>query len=188
MSPPGFEAAANMGIILILCEDGPVRNGWAGIFFRYRHFFSIIRVAPDRAVYRTAGIPEMAVGYSFICSGEASVGELGGKELMRLIRLGSDQKTGGILVDPMDDARTLCSSDPGKGIAAVMEKSIDQRTVRMAGGGVNDEPSGFVDHDHGVILKANVQRDVLRKKGEFLQGGKRDFVDLPGGSFLIFFV
>lgn len=54
------------------------------------------------------------------------------------------------------------AADAGETVAAVIQKGVHERPVRMARRGMDDEPARLVDDDDVVVLVDNVQRDVLR--------------------------
>ena len=94
--------------------------------------------------------------------GHLAVGEKPPQTELGIGGLGGDETPRRVLVQPVDDPRPLHSADPGEGIAAVMEQRIHQRAALMPGGGVDDHPLGLVDDQQVLILKEDIQRDLLR--------------------------
>ena len=43
----------------------------------------------------------------------------------------------------------------------MVEQGVDQRPVGIAGGRVDDQPGGLVDHQQMLVLEDDLQRDVL---------------------------
>ena len=62
----------------------------------------------------------------------------------------------------MDNAGALFSADAGKTVSAVVQKCIDDRSVRMPRRGMDDKTLGLVDDDHIIVFIANIERNVLR--------------------------
>lgn len=62
----------------------------------------------------------------------------------------------------MDNAGALFSADTGEGVSAVVQKRIDDRSVRMPRRGMDDKTLGLVDDDHVAVFIANIERNVLR--------------------------
>ena len=80
---------------------------------------------------------------------------------MRRVGLGDDHQPGGVLVEPVDDARPLHPADARQRRAAMADQRIDQRAVGMARRGMDDEAGGLVDDDEVLVLEHDVERDVL---------------------------
>ena len=89
--------------------------------------------------------------------------ELCGKPVMRCIGFGHDKKTGGILVNPVNNAGSLHTADTRQIIAAMCQQSVDQRSGRGAGCGMYDHANWFVDHDQVCIFENHIQSDRLRQ-------------------------
>ena len=84
---------------------------------------------------------------------------------MGRIVFGHDQQAAGVLIDPMHDAGTANSTDPGQAIAAMGQQSIDEGAVVMTGGRMDNQTSRFVKHENVRILVANIEGDCLRFEG-----------------------
>lgn len=87
--------------------------------------------------------------------------KLFGKAMMRCIRLGDDQNTGRVFVDPVYDTRTFFTSDTGQCAAEMMQKRIDQGAGGRSGGRVHNHSRRLVHNDQIVILEENGQRNVF---------------------------
>jgi hypothetical protein len=66
---------------------------------------------------------------------------------------------GGILVEPVHDARAPDAADPRQAGAAMGDQRVDQRAGLMARGRMHDKPPRLVDDDDVVILVDDVERD-----------------------------
>src|SRR5215813_2370665 len=58
--------------------------------------------------------------------------------------LGDDEAAGGLLVEAVDDARPEHAADAGQP-RDVVEERVDERSSRVAGGGMDDETGGLVE-------------------------------------------
>ena len=84
------------------------------------------------------------------------------KRTMGLIVLGHHQKAAGVLVDAMHDARADHTANAGKPAAAVIQKRIHHRAVRVAGRRMHHHALGLVDHQQMFVFIYDGQRNVLR--------------------------
>ena len=80
------------------------------------------------------------------------IGELRGQRLVRLVVLGDHHQPGGVLVEPVHDARPLDAADAGKAGAAMGDQRVDQRAGLVAGGRMHDQAFRLVDDDDVVVL------------------------------------
>ena len=94
-------------------------------------------------------------------------GQVGG------VVFGGDDEAAGIAVDAVDDAGALFAADAGETVAAVVEQGVDQGAVRVAGGRMDHQARGLVDHDDVVVLVDHVQGDVLGGAGPSRGAGGR---------------
>ena len=94
-------------------------------------------------------------------AGAPMIGELLGERAMRLIGLGDDQQSAGILVEPMHDAGPRHAADAGEARAAMGDQRVDQRAGGVAGAGMHHEARGLVDDDERVVLVDDVEGDGL---------------------------
>ncbi len=90
---------------------------------------------------------------------------------MRGLGLGDHDQPAGILVEAMHDARPAHAPDPGEARAAVSDQGIDKGPVRVAGGGMDDEPGGLVDDNQMCILETDIERHRLRRRRGILSIG-----------------
>jgi hypothetical protein len=70
------------------------------------------------------------------------------------ICLGHDQKSGGVLVQPVDNTRSLHAAYSFK-VRHQRKQCIHQRTVRVAGAWMNGYPRWLINHQHVRVLKNN---------------------------------
>ena len=117
---------------------------------------------PDGRVDRSGILLEIAADDALVGPRERVVFELRGKMRMRKVVFCRDQEPRRVLVNPVDNAGALFSADTGEGVSAVVQKCIDDRSVRMPRRGVDDKALGLVDDDHVAVFIADIERNVLR--------------------------
>ena len=131
----------------------------------HRHFFAGIRMPVDRRIDRAALAAGHAPDEGHVAAlhraGAAVIGELRGQRLMRLVVLGDHHQPGGVLVEPVHDARPADAADAGKAGAAMGDQRVDQRAGLVAGGRMHDQPLRLVDDDDVVVLIDDIERDIL---------------------------
>ena len=131
----------------------------------HRHFLPRMRMAVDRRIDGAALPVRHAPDEGHIAAphraGAAVVGELRGQRLVRAVVLGHHHQPGGVLVEPVHDARAPDAADPGQARAAMGDQRVDQRAGLVAGGGMHHEPPGLVDDDDVVVLVDDIERDIL---------------------------
>jgi hypothetical protein len=168
MGAPGLELAGELrrDRLAVAADEGflnlPVGDGLAAAL-AHRHFLPRIGMPVDRGI-DAAALPVRQVPYEGDVAaphraGAAVVGELLGQRFVGLVVLGRHHQPGGILVEPVHDARAPDAADPGKADAAMGDQRVDQRAGLVAGGRMHDEALGLVDDDDVVILMDNIQRD-----------------------------
>ncbi len=81
--------------------------------------------------------------------------------LMRAVSLCRHHDAGCVLVQPVNDAGAHHPANAGQAVAAMRQQSIDQRPVRLAGPRMHHKPCRLVEDNQMVILKQDVQRDIL---------------------------
>ena len=88
--------------------------------------------------------------------GEAGMGEFGFRD---------DHDAGRVLVQPVHDAGAALAADAGQALAAMGDEGVDQRAVRIAGGGVDDQAGRLVQHQQIGVLIEYRERQVLAERG-----------------------
>ena len=81
---------------------------------------------------------------------------------MRLVIFGDDEAAAGFLVEPVDDAGPRHAADAAQRAFAMMQQRVDERVFLVTGGGMHDEPGGFVDDEQRFVLEQNIERDFFR--------------------------
>ena len=142
----------------------PMRHGLPAKFAD-RHLLPRMRMAVDRRIHGAALAVRKPPGKRPIAAphraGAAVVGELRGQRLVGAVVLGRHHQPGGVLVEPVHDARPLYPADAGKAAAAMRDQRVDQRAGLMARGGMHHKALGLVDDDDVVVLVDDFERDGL---------------------------
>lgn len=126
-----------------------------------RHPLSMHGMAPDLFFNNAGTLPQFPSDQGEINLFDRARGELFRQTAMSLIILRDDDATARVLIEAMHNSRTLLAANSRK-IWAMMQQRIHQRVFAMTGSGMNDQPSGLVDHNEIVVLKQNIERNVLR--------------------------
>jgi hypothetical protein len=72
-----------------------------------------------------------------------------GERCVRLLRARDDHEPGCVAVEPVHDPRPL-------GVVAAADRPrerVDERSRRVAGAGMHDEPGRLVDHEQVLVLE-----------------------------------
>ena len=104
-------------------------------------------------------------------SGPAVIGELVRQALMRAVVLGHDEQAGGVLVEPMHDARPLHAADARQAVAAMGDERVHERAGLMSRRRVDDQPGRLVDDDEVVVLVHDGKIDGFRLRLGRHRGG-----------------
>ena len=107
---------------------------------------------------------------------------------MRKVVFRNYQKSRGILVYSVNNARANHSIYAGKAVAAVIQKRIDKCTFPVSIRRVNNHSLRFVDNEQIVILIHNVERNILCLclKRHGIGYGYTDFVTEPAYIIFVF--
>lgn len=95
--------------------------------------------------------------------------ELSGKALVCGVVFGGYDKTAGVLIYPVNDPGPHNITNAGQGRSTMGDKRIDQRAAGITRCGMNDQSCRLVDDNKVVVLKDDIERDVLG----LWQGGRR---------------
>ena len=129
----------------------------------HRHLLPGMRMPVDRCIHGAALAVRQVPGKGQVAAphraGAAVIGELRGQRLVRPVVLRHHHQPGGVLVEPVHDARAADAADPRQAGAAMGDQRIDQRAGLVAGAGMHDEALGLVDDNDVVILVDDIERD-----------------------------
>jgi uncharacterized protein DUF6476 len=122
----------------------------------HRHLLPVCRSSADRRIDKSAAPRRLSPDDRLVKPFEPAVTAMSGKQLgqalMGVVRLGDDEQSRGVLVEPMDDAGATNAAYPRQAIAAMSNQCVDERSGFMAGGGVNHKSCRLVDNDQMGIL------------------------------------
>ena len=159
------------GVNLRLDERGRVQSfqhaitgvrGPAGIVVARGHAFAVRRMPGDGGVDFAGFAREFTAHNRIVNFFNLPPGELRRKREVRFVVFGDDEAAAGFLVEPVDDAGPRDAADAAERTLAVMEQGVDERVFLVSGGGMHDQPGGFVQHEQRLVLKKNGERDCLR--------------------------
>ena len=154
-----FAVAAVEGLL-----NFPMGDGLAAAV-AHRHLFPRIGMPVDRRIDGAARAARHVPGERHVAAphraGAAVIGELLGQRFVRAVVLRRHHQSGGVLVEPVHDARPLDAADPRKACAAMGDQRVDQRAGLMARGGMHHQAARLVDDDDVVVLIDDIERDIL---------------------------
>ena len=179
---PGLEPAAQVRPALVAGDDLPVRDG-AAASGHDGHALAVRRASGYRRVDRAGVLPHAAAHDALVDARQAVVGELGAEGEVRGVVLRGDNEARGVLVYAVDDAGPPLAAYAGEAFAAVEDKRVYKRAVRVPRRGMDDHAPRLVDHDGVRVLKDHVERYVLRRKRDLGRLRQLDAVYLAGGGF-----
>ena len=152
---PRLQPATHMGMGTIARDHTIMRDRLAaGV--AYRHALAIHRMAVDRRIDMPA-CGHHAHGHRLVFALDRALGQIRDQFRVRGKGLGHHENAGGVLVEPMHDARPRQRGQR----CVVVDQRILQRAIRVAGAGMHHEPGRFVDHQNGVVLVDDIERDRL---------------------------
>jgi hypothetical protein len=85
-----------------------------------------------------------------------------------------NQKAAGILINPVNDARSFGPADPGKIAVEMMEQRVYERTPWRSRGRVDDHSRGFINDDQVIVFEHNRQGNVFWRDVNLDSLGYRD--------------
>jgi len=162
MGAPGARHAGDKAVIFVGRDHLVVRHCFTpGGGAASRHFLTLHRMAADGEIdgsLAMTGFPPDDGKVGFL---HQTVCKLLGDRGVRLVILGHDDATAGLLVETVDNARTMFFRSGREGDAVVQE-GIDESTLLVSCSDMNNHSCWFVDHDQIIILVKDLKRNVLR--------------------------
>ena len=135
-------------------------------------FEAIVRIASDRPLDRAARVLRNAVHEPEIFAFDAPRLHRDAQRRQRFGRLGYDQQSRGIAVEPMHESGAQRIAGQR---ADVREQRVDQRAARRTVRRMRHHPGGLIDHQEIVVLIHD--RNVDRFGAGFERLARNDFVD-----------
>lgn len=87
--------------------------------------------------------------------------ELLRQPLMCRVGLRDDEKTRGVLVEAVNDARTFDTANAREAVTAMGNQSIHQGPSVVSGGRMHDQAGRLIDHDDVLVLVHDVECDLF---------------------------
>src|SRR5580692_622762 len=176
MGPPCLKLACNQTCRAEVFLKPPVGRGVPTALPAHdRHFLPMARITADRrddlSRTRVEAPPSKRQIFPLKRAGAAMVGKELGQTPMRRVRLGDDEKSRRVLVEPVHDPGPLDPADTRQARSAMSDEGVHQRAGRMAWRRMDDEPSWLVDDDQMLVLVDDGKLDVLAGYGRFLSLG-----------------
>ena len=138
----GFQLAAHVGITPVTGYYLPMGNSLFAVSLGDAHLFPVGGVAANGGIHRAAVFPERAADDGFVGAGHRMVFQLRCQNSMGKVIFGYRQKTGGVLINAVDNAGAQHAVDAGKGIGSCKQQAVDQGVVIVTGSRVNSISMG----------------------------------------------
>lgn len=152
------------GSLGIGCERPVAGCGCLAAAAQHRHLLAVARAAADAAGDLTRGRAWRTPYQGQVAPFDRALGELPRQRVQRGLGFGRHHDPAGVLVEAMHDAGPTLAAYASEFRAAVRDEGIDQRTVRIARGGMDNKSGGLVDHDQVGILVENLQVQRLCRR------------------------
>ncbi len=146
------------------------------------HALAVLRVPADGALDFAFGGFGDGPYEGFVGAFDIPGGEGGGEGGEGLLGLGDDHHAGGVAVKAVDDAGPAFAADAGEFVSAMGEERVHQGAVFVAGGGVDDEAGGLVQHDEVAVFVQDGEGDGLGLGGGVDDVRRGEFVGAAGAD------
>jgi hypothetical protein len=160
MRSAGLEADAQKGVLRELLLDLEVRDGVARPVGVQRLPRRVTPVPTDRCLDTPCPRARAGADKRQVRPLELAPLDEPLDSRVRLLRAGHDQQSRGVPVEPVHDPRTPLLPTRGP----TVEHPVHERSCRVAGRRVDDDPSGLVDDKQVLVLVRDPQADVLRRQ------------------------
>ena len=157
----GVELEAHQRVIAEALDQAPVGAGVAPRFIgHHRVLLAVGRVAADGAHHRALLRRRHPMDHGQVLARGDPFLDLHLQLHQGLLALGHDDAAGGVLIEPVDDARAHLTANAGQ-VGAMEQQAIHQGAVPVARGGMDRETGRLVEHDQVAVLKQHIEGDVL---------------------------
>ena len=174
----GFQSESDKTEPGKIFEHLPVGYRLTATLLQNSHFFPVNRVATDGRGHASGSAAGHAGKKSEIDFFNRSPLELFDQTLMGKIIFRHNHNARGVFIQPVHDAGTQFPADAGQ-IPAVVQKAMDQRSLEMAVGGVDNKTGRLGEHNDILILMQNRKIKFLGDKGSRLGRRQPDEDCLP---------
>lgn len=156
----GFETATNEGELTGAAKDGEVAPGvtcMGTVNFAVEAVGGVHANGSIDGGFAPFGVTN---NDGKVLTFDGALDELVGEGFHGLVVLGNNHQAGGIPVYTVNDPRAPGAVDSGK-IREKVQEGVDEGSIGIACGGVNDKPGLFVDDNDVIVVMDNVEGDVL---------------------------
>ena len=161
----GFQPTFHIGIATETLQYFHMGDGlFACRRLYHSHSFPISRIPSDITLNCQSILWNDTITNSLITAYDSMRTELFGDRTVCGIIFTHDDGTSCILIDPVYDSGTKNSVDSAQRAMAMVENSIDEGAIRMAGRRMNDHVFGLIHDKDIVVLIQNVKRNILRDR------------------------
>lgn len=183
MRPAGLECQLDAVPNQVPLDDVPLGARGTAFTCAGRHPLTILLRAPDRGIEDTLRVTQVTPDKRPIPFGDGAGRELIGQVMMSVVVFGDEQATGGVLIEPVDEASLPLTPDAGH-FRPMMEERVDERAGWMSGSRVDDQTRRLVDHHAIVVFVHPVEWDRLGRKRRCPLGGLVNDHHRPGRYLL----
>lgn len=152
----------DMGMRSKPSNDPVMRNGLASAPLPHAHALAVNRVTSDRRINR-ATCRHDAGADCFVFALDCPFCKCGNECRVCRQRLGNHQQSRSILVKPVYDTGAWNVHERG----AMVEQGVLHGGIRIAGARVDHQSRRLVDDQQSVILKHDLERNLLRREVDF---------------------
>ena len=157
-----FQPALRQGIFPKAFQHPEMGNSRLAIFPDNGHLFTVRGIPADIPTDDAGFFLDVAPDHRLIDAESSLFLNLLCQAEVCLVILGCHHDAGGILVQPVDDARADFPVDAGQ-ILTMMHQGIDQSAGKHSCCRVHHHASCLIDDDYILVLIKNVQRNILRE-------------------------
>lgn len=178
--PACKDAKREVGRMAQPLQDPPLGECRFSMLAAHGHPLAVNRVATDRPFNAPSVLPQSPPCEGQIGLAHTSFLELRCQGLVRDVVFGDKEEPGGIFVQPVDDAWSDMSADPGE-ILTMVEKSVNKGAAIVPCSRMYDEARRLVEDQEVTILVHNVEGEGrgLQRKGTRCGNMHQDLVSGP---------
>ena len=151
---------------------------------QHSHDLPMRRVPRDRGPDASVGRREFPAEDGVVGLLHLPVGELPRQHQVRRVVFRHHHQPARVLVETMDDAGPGDAADAAEPALAMMEQGVDEGVVLGAGRGMHHHAGRLVEHEQGVVLEQDGERQVARREGRGLRGWPFDMDGLAGARVM----
>jgi hypothetical protein len=159
--PSGPRSAGDQGPSLARGQNFVIRDGLAsGRGATRGHFLALNGMPADRQIHGARSVSGGSLHDGEVGFADLPVCKLRGEIGMDTVVAGDDDASAGLLVETMDDPRTVGFRSLRER-SRVMEEGVDERAVLVTRTDMDNHSRGFIDHDEVPVLVQDPERYIL---------------------------